>query len=134
VAKGENSSGKQTHTDCRYGYTYIRLKYVYIRRFGPPTTATCQPYTSARAGHCAWRFTPRLGAAIGARGASAKTTTMQLLNQTMTLQTCLQSRSLKQRFVSCSRVKRNACKRVTKSTQIRNGMYGTIFLSAASGR
>jgi hypothetical protein len=23
-------------------------------------------------GHCAWRFTPRLGAAIGARGASAK--------------------------------------------------------------
>ncbi len=28
---------------------------------------------------------------------------------------------------SCSRMKRNACKRVTKSTQFRNGMYDTIF-------
>ncbi len=36
-----------------------------------------------------------------------------LYNPTMTLQTCLQARSLKQRFVSCSRVKRNACKLVT---------------------
>jgi hypothetical protein len=53
----------------------------------------------------------------------------QLLNQTMTLQTCLQARSLKQRFVSCSRVKLDACKRVTKSTQIRNGMCDTNFFS-----
>jgi hypothetical protein len=53
---------------------------------------------------------------------------MQLLNPTMTLQTCLQARSLKQRFVSCSRVNLNACKRVTKSTQIRNGMYDKFFI------
>jgi hypothetical protein len=64
----------------------------------------------------------------------ARAITMQLLNQTMNLQTCLQARSLKQRFVSCSRVKRNACKRVTKSTQIKNGMYDTNFVSAATGR
>ncbi len=59
---------------------------------------------------------------------------MQFLNPTMTLQTCLQARSPKQRFVSCSRVKRNACKKVTKSTQIRNGMCDTNFFSAASGQ
>ncbi len=52
----------------------------------------------------------------------------------LTLQTCLQARSLKQSFVSCSRVKRIACKRDTKSTQIRNGMYDTNFFPAASGR
>ncbi len=57
-----------------------------------------------------------------------------LYNPTMTLQTCLQARGLKQRFVSCSQVKRNVCKRVTKSTKIRNGMYDTNFFSAASGR
>jgi hypothetical protein len=41
----------------------------------------------------------------------ARAITMQLLNPTMTLQTCLQARSLKQILVSCSRVKRIACKR-----------------------
>jgi hypothetical protein len=45
-----------------------------------------------------------------------------------------QPSSLNQRFVLCSRVKRNACKRVIKSTQTRNGMYDTICFSAASGR
>jgi hypothetical protein len=53
---------------------------------------------------------------------------------TMTLQTCLQACSLKRSYVSCSRVKRNACKRVTKSTQIRNIICDTIFFPAASGR
>jgi hypothetical protein len=48
-----------------------------------------------------------------------------LLNPAMTLQTCLQARSLKQRFVSCSQVKRNACKRVTQSIQTRNRWYDT---------
>jgi hypothetical protein len=56
---------------------------------------------------------------------------MRLLNPTMNLQTFLQARSLKQSFVSFSRVKQIACKRDTKSTEFRNGMYDTVFLPAA---
>jgi hypothetical protein len=44
------------------------------------------------------------------------------------------ARSLNKGSVSCSRVKRIACKRDTKSTQIRNAMYDTVFFPAASGR
>jgi hypothetical protein len=52
---------------------------------------------------------------------------MQLLNPTMTLQTCLQARRLKQSFVSCSRVKRIACKRDTNElSEKRIGRIGTV--------